>query len=64
MTRGTFMGLENMTSGFFTMLNSASSTLTSRPSSSGGGRGFGGGGWSGGGSSGGGGSGGGSAGFG
>lgn len=64
MTERTFFGLEDMTSGLFSMLNSASSTLTSRPASSGSGGGFGGGGWSGGGGGGGGGSGGGSAGFG
>ncbi|NOZ27333.1 MAG: DUF2207 domain-containing protein [Chloroflexi bacterium] len=64
MTRGTFGGLEAMTGGLFTMLNSASSTLSSRPSSSGSSGGFSGGGWSGGGSVGGGGGGGGSAGFG
>ncbi|HEY63887.1 MAG TPA: DUF2207 domain-containing protein [Caldilineae bacterium] len=64
MTTQTFGGLEAMTDGLFTMLNSASSTFSSRPSSSGSRGGFGGGGWSGGSSSGGGGSGGGSAGFG
>lgn len=65
MTRGTFQGLEAMTSGLFTMLNSAATVLSSQPASSSGRRGgFGGGGWSGGGSSGGRGSGGGSAGFG
>ncbi|MCS7220151.1 MAG: DUF2207 domain-containing protein [Anaerolineae bacterium] len=57
MTRGTFQGLEAMTSGLFTMLNSAATVLSSQPASSRGG-------WSGGGSSGGRGSGGGSAGFG
>ncbi len=65
MTRGTFRGLEAMTGGLFTMLNSAATVLSSQPAPSSGRRsGFGGGGWSGGGSSGGGGSGGGSAGFG
>jgi len=71
MTRGAFGGLEAMTDGFFTMLNSASNTLTSRPSSSGTGGaasgrrgGFSGGGWSGGGGMRGGGGGGGSARFG
>jgi len=57
-------GLNAMSAGLFTMLNSASSTLTSRPSSSGGGNGGFGGGFSGGFSGGGGGGGGGSAGFG
>jgi uncharacterized membrane protein len=59
MSRGMSTGLAGMSAGLTSMLNTASSTLVSRPQSSGGG-----GGWSGGGFSGGGGGGGGSAGFG
>ncbi len=59
-SKGAIGGLNSMTTGLFTMLNSTSSILTSAPSSKGGG----GGGWSGGGGGGGGGSGGGSSGFG
>jgi uncharacterized membrane protein len=64
MTRGTFQGLEAMTGGLFTMLNSAATVLSSQPAPSSSQKGFSRGGWSGGGSSGGRGSGGGSAGFG
>ena len=64
MSRGMSTGLSTMSAGLASMLNTASSTLVSRPQSSGSGGGGGGGGWSGGGFSSGGGGGGGSAGFG
>ena len=51
---GAFAGLSSMSTGFFTMLDSASSVFTSQPSSSSGGGGYSGGGFSGGGGGGGG----------